>query len=266
MKLRITTFILLLLITIGCSKDESNPSDNNPDPGSGSNPVLNVNLNRQAVGSSANDLLSDDTFQSMVIELVYVEGFAPTQTTINNLVAFIEERTFKPGGITVEQRSIPEIGNQSYSIQEISEIEIEHRQFYNTDNRIAVWMFFADGEASTNNGNNFTLGSAYWNTSFVLYQKTIQDFSGGTLQPNQTLLETTVVTHEFGHILGLVDLGSNMQEDHEDQAHPKHCNEENCLMYWSTESSAGIDNMLNMQSAPQLDAQCIADLQANGGR
>ena len=79
-------------------------------------------------------------------------------------------------------------------------------------------------------------------------------------------METTVVSHEFGHILGLTNLGSDMQEDHEDDAHPKHCDVEICLMYWATESSAGLDNMLNMTSAPQLDAQCIADLQANGGK
>ena len=57
-----------------------------------------------------------------------------------------------------------------------------------------------------------------------------------------------------------------MQENHEDTEHPKHCNDEDCLMYWAAETGAGITNMANMNSAPVLDSQCLADLKANGGK
>ena len=72
--------------------------------------------------------------------------------------------------------------------------------------------------------------------------------------------------HEFGHILGLTNLGSDLQSNHEDASHPKHCNVESCLMFWAAETGSGIGNMISNGSAPQLDAQCIADLQANGGK
>ncbi|RBP29872.1 hypothetical protein DFR65_10598 [Oceanihabitans sediminis] len=36
-------------------------------------------------------------------------------------------------------------------------------------------------------------------------------------------------------------------------------------MYWATESSQGMINLVNISSAPQIDSQCIADLTANGG-
>jgi hypothetical protein len=80
------------------------------------------------------------------------------------------------------------------------------------------------------------------------------------------LLETTVITHEFGHILGLTNLGTALQSKHEDAEHPKHCIEKTCLMYWSSEIGGGIGNMVSSGAAPQLDAQCIADLRANGGK
>jgi hypothetical protein len=80
------------------------------------------------------------------------------------------------------------------------------------------------------------------------------------------LLKTTVITHELEHILGLTNLGKALQSNHEDAEHPKHCIEKTCLMYWSSEIGEGIGNMVSGGSAPQLDAQCIADLQVNGGK
>jgi hypothetical protein len=49
-------------------------------------------------GSSSHDLLSGDIYKSMVIELVYVQGFEPSATAINK---FLNARSNKPGGITV---------------------------------------------------------------------------------------------------------------------------------------------------------------------
>lgn len=257
------TLIALTLLTFifGCSSD-----DNESETKQEANIVINKNLNRQETGSSANDILSDNTFKSMVIELVYVEGFEPTETTVNNFVSFLRNRTFKPNGITVERREIPSPGKDSLSIQEIADIEIKERKNYNSDSQIAVWALFVDGQSENDTNTGSTLGAAYWNTSFVIFEKTIRKFSGRPFQPNRSLLETTVINHEFGHILGLTNLGTPLQSEHEDEEHPKHCDVTSCLMYWAAESGISFSNMRNMRSAPQLDAQCIADLRANGGK
>lgn len=259
MKHYIAIVFLVVTLFFSCSKDETSQEEDNQNP-------INKNLNRQTTGSSANDLLSSTTFKRMIIELVYVEGFEPTQATIDNFVSFLENRTFKPNGITVEKRVIPSPEKETFTIEEIADIEREERKNYNSDDTIAVWALFIDGKSDTDSGNSVVLGTAYWNTSFVIYEETVQNLSNSPFEPNRSLLETTVVTHEFGHILGLTNLGSDMQDDHEDEEHPKHCDVESCLMYWSAETGAGIVNMANMSSAPQLDAQCIADLQANGGK
>lgn len=255
-------FILLIVFQVSsCSKDANNNSDDD-----GNNNVPNIGANQMPTGTSANDLLSDANFTSIIVELVFVEGNAPSQTSINNFVDFLEERTFKPDGITVETRSIASPGNSPYTNQEIIEIEDANRTQYNSGNQIAVWAFFADGESSANSNSSIVLGTAYRNTSFVIYEETIQDLSNSPLEPNRDVLETTVINHEFGHILGLTNLGTDLQSDHEDSAHPKHCNVEGCLMYWSAETGSGIDNLVGLSSAPELDSQCIADLQANGGQ
>jgi predicted Zn-dependent protease len=248
----VTLLTISFFLIVSCSKEDDNSG----------NPVAN----KQTTGSSSKDLLSDTKFKSMVIELVYVDGFEPSTAAISNFVSFIEARTYKPNGISVIKRSIPSPGKATFTVTEISEIEKANRTKYNTANQIAVWVLFVDGKSAIDTGTSVVLGEAYWNTSFVIFQKTVQGLSDSPWEPSRSLMETTVITHEFGHILGLTNLGTPMQTNHEDTAHLKHCNVPTCLMYWSSESGKSFSNLGSVATAPQLDAQCLADLKAQGGR
>ena len=256
MKKVIAALTIGLFLLVSCSKDDA--IDNSE--------TINPVTNKQQTGSSSNDLLSDKKFTSMVIEVVYVVGFEPSTAAINNFVSFLDTRTYKPNGISIVKRAIPSPGKATFTDQEIVAIEDANRTKYNTSNQIAVWVFFADGKSSTDTSTSVILGTAYRNTSLVIYEQTVQGLSDSQFEPNRSLLETTVITHELGHILGLTNLGTTLQSSHEDTAHPKHCNVSTCLMYWSSETGKGIENMVSGGSAPQLDAQCIADLRANGGK
>ncbi|RSC95565.1 membrane metalloprotease [Tenacibaculum singaporense] len=225
-----------------------------------------VKENRKPTGASANDLLSDNVYKKMIVELAYVEGFEPTEEAKNNFKSFIEERTFKPNGVELYTKSIPATGKEVYTINDVVTIENQYRTYYNTQNTIAVWALFVNGKSSKDSDSSFVLGTAYYNTSFVIFEETIRELSNGTFEPERSLLESSVIHHEFGHILGLTNLGTPLQTDHEDADHPKHCNEESCLMYWAAETSHGIGNLFSSNQIPTLDSQCIADLQANGGR
>ena len=251
MKKIIAAITLVFLVFTSCSKDDSENS---------SGGVVKSN-NKKTLGTSAHDLLSQDTFDTMIIEVVYVEGFEPSATAISNFVSFLSSRVYKSGGIQIKKRSIPSPGNATYTNAQIIAIEDANRMYYNLDNQIAVWAFFADAKSSTDTSTSVVLGTAYRNTSFVIYENTIKKLSGGLYKPSTTVLETTVMSHEFGHILGLTNAGTALQSDHEDAAHKRHCNVTTCLMYWESESG----NVLG-GAIPQLDAQCIADLRANGGK
>ena len=222
--------------------------------------------NRQATGSSANDLLAANTFKKIIVEIAYIDGFEPTEKAKNSFKKFIENRTFKPEGVVFVEKQIPTTGKTVYTLEEIIAIEKEQRTQYNTNSTIAVWVLFVNGKSSKDTNQGAVLGTAYWNTSFVIYEETIHGLSDGTFEPERSLLESAVINHEFGHILGLTNLGSDLQSDHEDVDHPKHCTVEDCLMYWAAETSQGIGSMLSGGNAPNLDAQCLADLKANGGR
>ena len=85
-------------------------------------------------------------------------------------------------------------------------------------------------------------------------------------------VEAATLNHEFGHLFGLVDLGSPQVNDHEDTEAEHHCNVTGCLMRAELQFGGGIMSMLESRTAkgltvaPDLDAECILDLQANGGR
>lgn len=248
--------LTLLLFVLGCSKDDDDSRVENG---------VNKTANLQITGSSANDFLSAAKYQSVVIEVLYVQGFEPEAQTLSNLRNFMQARLNKPGGITINQRQIASPGLAPYDINEIAGIESLHRTFYNNSNVLTLFLLFVDGNYATDTASNFTLGTAYRNTSFVMFENTIQNLSNSPLEPNRVTLESTVILHELGHLLGLVNLGSTMQTEHNDEAHDKHCDNENCLMFWKTGNSSMIGEMVG-SGIPQLDANCLDDLQANGGK
>lgn len=221
--------------------------------------------NGQAVGASANDLLSGTKYSSLVIEIQYMPGFQPNATTVENLKTHLSTILNKPSGISIIQTQIAASGKSQLSLTDISNIEHQNRTQFSDNNKIAAYFLFVDAGYTEDNVNGKVLGVAYRNTSMAIFEKTIQSNSGGLTQPSRVKLETTVVEHEFGHILGLVDIGSPMQNNHKDVAHGNHCTAQNCLMYWSVETTDIVANLVT-GSIPVYDTQCMADLKANGGK
>lgn len=221
---------------------------------------------RQEVGSSAHEILSDKKYESITVEIVYMTGYRPTDNAMNNLQAMITQYCNKPGGITFTYHEISAQGKSAYSISDVRTIEDDTRQQFTYKKDLAVYFLFLDGPSGENQGSEMVLGQAYYNTSMVVYEKSLQDNSGGFGQPELYKLETTVINHEFGHILGLVNNGTFMYHAHQDTAHGAHCSNQNCLMYWEAETGTLFSNLTGSTPIPVLDANCVKDLQENGGK
>ncbi len=223
-------------------------------------PVGNT-ANTKAVGASANDLLSASKYSSVIIEIQYMPGYQPNAAAINNLVSFMNMVVNKPGGISVTQSAIASGGKTVYTLDDVTALEKTNRTVFTSGSTIGINFLYVDGTYTQAN----VLGFAYRNTSMCIFAKKVNDNSGGVGQVSRTKLESTILEHEMGHILGLVNLGSNMQVAHEDASHEKHCSNTNCLMYWETQTT-DIMGTLMIGNVPSLDANCMADLKANGGK
>lgn len=218
-------------------------------------------------GETARDFLAADTYTKLVVEVQAMQGYSPNATTLDNLKTFLEARLNKPGGVTIHSDTeITAEGKTSYSIDDIKAIEAEHRQMYRSGDQIIAYFLFVDGPSSSDTGSFKTLGHAYGSSSMVLYEKTIQSLSGTPItQPSRVVLETTVIEHEMGHILGLVNTGTTPQTSHQDTPNGAHCTDTNCLMYYLADTGDVVSNLLG-GSIPALDSACVQDLQANGGK
>ncbi len=252
--------LILLTVLFACKSDDGGDNTPEEDPNAG---------NKLSLGVSAGDILTAGNFQRLVIEFVYPDGFRPRQETIDQFRTFLSERVNKPGGIVFVETEIDPPSGAPFNATEIRQIEEDNRTQYNTDDSIAVYVFFSNGSAFGDTQTGFTLGTAYRNTSMVVYEKTLRDVSIDNPDFDLGELEITTLNHEFGHILGLTNiLGDDIHTDHEDGVNRKHCIVESCLMYFEAQRSSRemLRQVFANRDVPQLDDLCIADLQAKGGK
>ena len=231
--------ILCLLLLCACKKE-----------------IILSKSDYKALGSSAHDLLTASPYEALQIDINYMPGFSVDTTSISNLVIFLNKYLNKPSGIKVFQHQIATSNKSILTVPEIVNIEVRNRTFFTTPSLLCVHILITDGYFA----NPETFANSYWNTSICIFGRTIIDNSDGPFLVTKSRLISTVLQHEMGHLLGLVDQGSPMQQNHKDVANGAHCINTNCLMYYSINTDAG--SMVNSISPP--DADCLNDLKANG--
>jgi predicted Zn-dependent protease len=248
MKSKLLLFSLLAVLSFRCQKTKEIIDAVDP-----------ASLHNRSVGSSANELLSASRYTSLKVEVQYMPGFAPDAGAISHLQNFLAARLNKPDGISIVTKEVAAAGNATLSANEVHAFEKANRTVFTTGNQLAVYVLYTNGNYSENN----VLGVAYRNTSVALFGKKIRDNSGGIGQASRTKLEATVLEHELGHLLGLVDIGTPMQSQH--KANGNHCNNQECLMFHAAETT-DVLGLLITGNIPSLDGACVADIKANGAK
>jgi len=291
MMMKYVNFYLVLFclsLVMACTKKSEGDSPD-PDP-------VDKSANLRAAGDSANDILSNNNFTKLKVEIAYVQGFRPTQEAMNEFVLYLKNHTFKEE-IEMIFRELPSPEKETLSIQEIADLEAENRTVYNNGDTLGIYIYFADAPSDEDDeeAGLVTLGAVYRNTTMVVHEVTVRRLAGLSNQINDVDIETATINHEFGHLFGLVNLGTTPVNDHEDIESDNHCNVIGCLMRAELQfSSSGKSFALSARNnelksscslsgntvlkmlenttakglvnAVPLDAECILDLQSNGGR
>ena len=291
-KISIIILGLMLLFHASCSKNE----------GEGSSELrVDKRGNLLGTGDSANDILSNTNFDKLQIEIAYVTGFRPTFQAMADFNEFLREHTFKDD-IEIIYTELPSPNEESLTLDEIDDLEQENRTAYNKDRTLAIYIYFADAPAEGDEESEglVTLGAVYRNTSMVIHGLTIRRLVARSNFISDGDIEGATLNHEFGHLFGLVNLGTDpVNPSHEDTEAANHCNVQGCLMraelQFGTSPTAKSKALLAKSSyeagvpsgcilsgqmvmgllhsttgrsaiVPGLDSECILDLEGNGGR
>ena len=244
---KILLFLSIMLFLFSCKKENNTGPETLPDA-----------YSNQAIGKSANDILSAGKYTTLNIQVQYMGSYELDTATITNVASYLSGICNKPGGITITQSQIAATGD-TLQLAEVATLEKQYRTAYTNGNTLALYIMVTDGLDTSAT----VLGFAYRNTSICLFGKNIFNNSGAPGDVTRVALESGVLEHELGHLMGLVNLGTPMVAFHQDTAHGNHCNNLACLMYWEIETRTGFHSV---SAIPTLDSNCRNDLKANGGK
>jgi hypothetical protein len=163
----------------------------------------------------------------------------------------------KPGGISfVSGHQMPGTGGGTWTLGQIEAAERSSRSIRSSGNTATIWIGYLDGSYAPDSS---TLGLAFDATSAVVFRDQIDQAT--TAVVNEAGIERAVLTHETGHLLGLVNIGYKSKYDHEDPQHPHHSNDKNSVMYWAVDDTA-VESLLEGGPPDTFDQYDTADIES----
>jgi hypothetical protein len=219
-------------------------------------------LEGSRLGSAAPGLLRGSPYTHLVVEVdVQDDGtttWEPQASALDALRNRLSERLHKPGGIVVLSPKAFRSSRDSWSGSQIAGASASARELYSRGNTAVVHLTFFAGAYAP---NSRVIGLTFRATEIGVFEEALRDRLGpGTTNPSTA--EEAVMVHEVGHVLGLVNIGSDMCVPHEDPASSGHDVNSSCVMNAEISIRAAA---LSIQGT-DYDADCKCDLRQAGGR
>jgi hypothetical protein len=221
------------------------------------------------------------SIKRVVIEVDYAAGFAPYT---GNIVLFGDtwglfqsnaERLFLGADKTLEipselaqMEELSGITGAEWQGQAILDVATQHRDqlsMGDTATYYFVWLpgYYHDGEKLRTDVLGVSLG---WTGVVAMFKDVI---AGTGVAPGDNIeryVEQATLVHEFGHAIGLVNNGLGLTADHQDEAHGAHCSNQDCIMFYAIEGTAGavefVGKAVKGESSLLFGGECLADIDA----
>ena len=206
-------------------------------------------------GSFATGILSPAASSEVTVEVRTQSGADPQQASIDHLTSVLRSVTAK--SVNVANGSAIGGGAKSWSADELrSTADAGAAQ---GNGRAVIHLLFVHGSFG---GDDSVLGVAVRGDAATIFIDAVN--AASTPLVGSSGIETAVVTHEVGHLMGLVDL--YLHTGRQDPDHPGHSTNPKSVMYWAVESNLVAD-LLQGGPPKDFDSADLADLQTirNGG-
>ena len=183
-------------------------------------------------GGLALACLRDDAYRELVIEIDHAPGYNPESSTVSLLKERLGQVCDKPDGIRIELNEMSFA--ETSTGRQIRFVKLHMRRWTLHPN---IRSTLACHHARRKYSDDSVLGVAVDASTIALFSDSIDDATS-IFNPRISAedIENSVMVHEFGHLLGLVNLVYTSPADHEDSEHPGHSNNEDSVMYWAVET------------------------------
>ena len=189
-------------------------------------------------GELAKDYLQNGTYSEILIEVDFVEGFAPGDDAMETLTNMLDRHCDKNTIVTELSDTINEPDVMDvYNVNDIYNLEKKYRNHRTGNGVVVMYILFLNGFYE---GSDATLGVSYQGSSFAIFKEKVEGIEiphGIRQYVSQSDFENAVVVHEAGHLLGLVNIHYTSETDHEGPESAHHCIHEECAMYHALEHS-----------------------------
>lgn len=276
MRRRLVCTAVLLLVLAGCDDGILEPVDltgaptdpgasNGSDPGGGDGTATSTAAPAQTpvddaggLGANGPAMLRDDRSR-VVLEVDVQEGASVNENALGHLVATIErysgKQVVRDGGNTFSS------DEQSWTSDALRAVAADHRSTSSSSDAVAIHLLYLRGGLSDDGEETSAIGVAYGAAHAAVFP---DQWAGiGNLVGSQESIERAVLVHEWGHLLGLVNITYTSEIDHEDPDHPRHSTNRDSVMFWQVETDL-IGQLLgsipdDFDDADRADMQQIAD-------
>jgi len=186
-----------------------------------------------------------------VVDVMRQPGAEPQRGSVDRIVSVLESASGKPVKLT--DRVVPVTG-EVHSADEIRADSDRHAVAAHGNGNAVIRVLFLVGRYSDGAS---ALGVAVRGDTFAVFPDQIRRAASPLASPS--LVEAAVVTHEVGHLLGLVDL--YIDRNREDRDHPGHSSNSGSVMFWAIESDV-VTTVLGGPPPVDFDSADRADLAA----
>ncbi len=168
-----------------------------------------------------------------------------------------------------EMRELPDVTGTSFTQAQILEIARTHRTRTSDKTTIAYYALWLPGILNDGTRDrDDVLGVNFRDTTVIAMFKPVLEGNAEESEHDRVakFAEQSVLIHELGHAMGLVNKTIPLTSSHHDSPHGAHCTNQDCLMYYANEESRDsltsyIKRMVTDPNALLWGPECLRDFE-----
>lgn len=197
------------------------------------------------------------------------DSFDLSATNLDRLFAGTKQLTIPR--TTDAMQDIGVVADEELTADDLLALAALHRDDPGGGATRTYYLLFVSGQYTDDSGPRpGVLGVSIGNSGVVAMFKDVIESTGLPAVPNlERFVEQSVLIHEVGHALGLVNNGVALASAHHDSPNGAHCTNDQCVMYWLNEGASDMAMFARQYAisgdAILFDDACLGDVDALTG-